>query len=339
MNLETPGQVTLKVGVETPRCAGTQILTANADNIAKAAMHLRAEELVAFPTETVYGLGANALADAACASVFATKERPRFNPLIVHVPDWSGAAALAETNATAEALARQFWPGGLTLVLPRKTDCPVSLLASAGLPTIALRAPAHPVARALIEAAGVPIAAPSANRAGRISPTSAEAVFQELDHRVALILDGGDCVVGIESTVIGFAGAAPVMLRPGAIPRADIERITGPLAVHDADEIAAPGMMASHYAPRATLRLNVVELQPGEALLAFGPKVVPGARQLCNLSARGDLHEAAANLFAMLRMLDNSGARQIAVMPIPGSGLGEAINDRLNRAAAPRNAT
>jgi L-threonylcarbamoyladenylate synthase len=322
----------------TPCRTETQMLPANAGNIANAAVLLRAGELVVFPTETVYGLGANAMSDAACANVFAVKERPRFNPLIVHVIDWDEAKTLAHANETADQLARQFWPGGLTLVLPRKSDCPVSLLASAGLDTIALRSPAHDIARALIKSAGVPVAAPSANRAGRISPTSADAVWQELNHRVPMILNGGECAIGIESTVIGFTGGRPVMLRPGAVPRSEIERIAGPLAVRTSDQIAAPGMIASHYAPSAVLRLNALELCPDEALLAFGPNAIPGARHVCNLSPGGNLHEAAANLFSMLRRLDNTGVHRIAVMPIPNTGLGEAINDRLSRAAAPRDA-
>jgi L-threonylcarbamoyladenylate synthase len=316
----------------------TRILPANERNIAEAGRHLLRGEVVAFPTETVYGLGANALDDSAVARVFAVKERPHFNPLIVHVRSLADASALAEFNDTAETLARCFWPGGLTLVLRRKNDSGISLLASAGLDTIALRVPAHPSARVLLESAGVPIAAPSANRAGRITPTSAEACAQELDGRVSLILDGGDCRIGIESTVIGFAEAQPVLLRPGAIARAKIERITGPLPSPLRDSIIAPGMMTSHYAPRASLRLNAESVLAGEALLAFGPQIPTGADYVCNLSTGRDLHEAAVNLFAMLRKLDSTGVKAIAVMPVPESGLGEAINDRLSRAAAPREA-
>ena len=320
------------------RIIATRILPANEGNIAKAGRRLQVGEVVAFPTETVYGLGANALDDSAVARLFAVKERPRFNPLIVHVRILADASALAEFNQTAEALAQCFWPGGLTLVLPRRNDCGISLLASAGLETIALRVPAHPVARALLESAGVPLAAPSANRAGRISPTSAEACALELDGRVQLILDGGDCPIGIESTVIGFAEKQPVLLRPGAIARAEIEKITGALGSPVHESIVAPGMMSSHYAPRASLRLNAEYLRAGEALLAFGPEIPSGADHVCNLSTRGDLQEAAVNLFAMLRNLDGSGAETIAVMPVPNTGLGEAINDRLSRAAAPREA-
>jgi L-threonylcarbamoyladenylate synthase len=318
--------------------SATRILPADERNIAEAARRLLDGEVVAFPTETVYGLGANALDDSALARVFAVKARPRFNPLIVHVRNWAAASALAECNPFAKALAQCFWPGGLTLVLPRRNDCGISLLASAGLDTIALRVPAHPVARALLESAGVPIAAPSANRAGRISPTSAEACAQELDDRVPLILDAGDCPIGIESTVIGFAEEQPVLLRPGAIAREEIEKITGMLASPVRKSIVAPGMMSSHYAPRASLRLNAQDVCAGEALLAFGPEVPAGADHVCNLSSRGDLQEAAVNLFAMLRKLDRTGAEAIAVMPVPHTGLGEAINDRLSRAAAPRDA-
>jgi L-threonylcarbamoyladenylate synthase len=316
----------------------TRILGADGRNIAEAARRLLDGEIVAFPTETVYGLGANALDDSAVARVFAVKERPRFNPLIVHVRSSSDASALAEYNQIAKALAQSFWPGGLTLVLPRRNDCGISLLASAGLETIALRVPAHPVARALLESVGVPLAAPSANRAGRISPTNAQACAQELDGRVPLILDSGDCPIGIESTIIGFSEQRPVLLRPGAIARDEIEKVTGALASPLLESIVAPGMMSSHYAPRASLRLNAQDVCAGEALLAFGPEIPTGADHVCNLSSRGNLQEAAVNLFAMLRKLDRTGAEAIAVMPVPDTGLGEAINDRLSRAAAPRDA-
>ena len=320
-----------------PKQAETRILKAGDRAIAEAAGLLREGKLVAFPTETVYGLGANALDDYAVAAIFAAKERPRFNPLIVHVRGREDAEQLVQFNPTASALADAFWPGGLTLVLPRREPCPLGLLVSAGLPTAAVRAPAHRVARALLEAAGVPIAAPSANRAGHVSPTTAKHVADELGGRVAMILDGGPCPVGIESTVIGFEEGYPVLLRPGAVAREAIEKIAGPLRQPRSEAIQAPGMMASHYAPRARLRLHAVDVEPGEALLAFGLKVPKGARMVCNLSESGDLKEAAANLFAMLRRLDESGAAAIAVMPIPTIGLGEAINDRLARAAAPRN--
>jgi L-threonylcarbamoyladenylate synthase len=314
----------------------TRILPANPRSIADAATLLRDGKLVAFPTETVYGLGANALDALAVASIFATKQRPRFNPLIVHVRDREEADELVKFNPLASALADAFWPGGLTLVLPHREPSPLARLVSAGLPTAAVRSPAHPVARALVEAAGGPIAAPSANRSGRISPTTASDVAEELRGQVELILDGGPCPLGIESTVIGFDGERPTLLRPGAIERSDIERVLGPLQAPDREIIQAPGMMQSHYAPRAQLRLNATGVEVGEALLAFGPTIPSGAERVCNLSATGDLREAAANLFAMLRFLDRAGVDRIAVMPVPAHGLGEAINDRLERAAAPR---
>jgi len=314
-----------------------RIVAADRDSIAQGGKLLREGRLVAFPTETVYGLGANALDESAVAAIFAAKERPRFNPLIVHVRDLQQAGELVQFHPLASALAEAFWPGGLTLVLPRREPCPLALLVSGGLSTAAIRAPAHPIARSLVEAAGVPIAAPSANRAGRISPTSAADAADELRGRVDLILDGGPCPLGIESTVIGFDGKNPILLRPGAVPREEIESLVGPLRDADGALVQAPGMMASHYAPRAPLRLNAKTVETGEALLAFGPEPLIGARTVCNLSAAGDLREAAANLFSMLRLLDKSGAETIAVMPIPDRGLGEAINDRLARASAPRN--
>jgi L-threonylcarbamoyladenylate synthase len=314
----------------------TRILAADRHGIAEAAKLLRDGKLVAFPTETVYGLGANALDDRAVAAIFAVKERPRFNPLIVHVQSQKEAGELVSFNPQASALADAFWPGGLTLVLPRREPSPLASLVSAGLPSAAIRSPAHPIARALIEAAGVPIAAPSANRSGRISPTSAADVAEELGDRVDLILDGGPCPLGVESTVIGFNGDSPLLLRPGAVARGDIERVLGPLQKPGRGIIQAPGMMQSHYAPRAALRLNAIGVEPGEALLAFGPTVATGVAAICNLSESGDLREAAANLFAMLRRLDKSGAERIAVMTIPAHDLGEAINDRLERAAAAR---
>jgi L-threonylcarbamoyladenylate synthase len=314
----------------------TRILPATPQTIADAGRHLRDGNLVAFPTETVYGLGANALDGLAVAAIFTTKERPRFNPLIVHVHDREEADELVLFNPLASALVEAFWPGGLTLVLPYREPSPLARLVTAGLPTAAVRSPSHPIARALIEAAGVPIAAPSANRSGRISPTSAADVAEELRGKVEWILDGGSCPLGLESTVVGFDGERPVLLRPGAVPRDDIERVLGPLQTPGHGVIQAPGMMQSHYAPRARLRLNVTHVEPSEALLAFGPIVPPSAHIVCNLSTTEDLHEAAANLFSMLRSLDKSNMDRIAVMPIPDHGLGEAINDRLERAAAPR---
>ncbi len=303
--------------------------------IADGADALRRGRLVAFPTETVYGLGADAGNDRAVAAIFAAKGRPQFNPLIVHVLGLAEAEILAEFTPLARRLAEAFWPGALTLVLPRRRDARLSLLVSAGLDTVALRAPSNAVARALLKAAGCAIAAPSANRSGSVSPTTAAHVAESLGGRVDVILDGGPAALGIESTVIGFDGDLPVLLRPGAVTREAIEKIAGPLS-HAGEKIASPGMLASHYAPHAPMRLNARKVSADEALLAFGPAVPQGAKITANLSPSGDLTEAAANLFAMLRELDTRGARRIAVMPIPVHGLGEAINDRLARAAAPR---
>jgi L-threonylcarbamoyladenylate synthase len=314
----------------------TRILPANEANVLEAASLLRDGGLVAFPTETVYGLGANALDDRAVAKIFGAKERPRFNPLIVHVRDREEAEELVTFNPLASTLADAFWPGALTLVLPRKEPSPLALLVSAGLPTAAVRSPAHPIARALVDAAGVPIAAPSANRSGRVSPTRASDVSEDLQGRVDVILDGGPCPMGIESTVIGFDGARPILLRPGAVARSAVEKVLGPLSAAAGGIVHAPGMLAAHYAPRAELRLNATQVRPGEALLAFGPNVPADAAFVHNLSPTGDLTEAAANLFHMLRSLDRTGASTIAVMRIPNHDLGEAINDRLERAAHPR---
>jgi len=312
----------------------TNLRTADAAAIARAGEIIRAGGLVAFPTETVYGLGADATNDRAVASIFAAKGRPQFNPLIVHVPDIAAAEAIVEFAPLARKLALAFWPGALTLVLPRK-DTKLSLLVSAGLDTVAVRAPSGAIARKLLQAAGVPIAAPSANVSGRVSPTLAMHVAEEFGETVDLILDDGAAALGLESTVIGFDGDRPVLLRLGAIAREDIEKIAGPLAAPGA-KISSPGQLINHYAPRAALRLNARDVKPGEALLAFGAHVPEGARVTSNLSSTGDVKEAAANLFAMLRELDASGADAIAVMPVPEKGLGEAINDRLRRAAAPR---
>jgi len=314
----------------------TTITAATPAAIREAAALIRDGKLVAFPTETVYGLGANALDDFAVSAIFAVKERPQFNPLIVHVLDRMEAVEIVTFNAPARALADAFWPGALTLVLPRREPSPLALLVSAGLETAAVRSPSHEVARALLDVSGVPIAAPSANRSSRISPTTAEAVAEELGGRVPLILDGGPCPLGVESTVIGFEEEKPVLLRAGAVPREDIERLIGPVGKPGGDEIRAPGQMVSHYAPHTHLRLNARDVREDEALLAFGPHVPQGTNMVRNLSERGDLREAAANFFAMMRALDKSGARAIAVMPVPNEGLGEAINDRLRRAAAPR---
>ncbi len=303
---------------------------ATPDAIAQAAKILADGGLVGFPTETVYGLGADATNGEAVAGIFAAKGRPRFNPLIVHVAGLEQAQQHGEFSAKARKLADAFWPGALTLVLPRRADTKLSHLVSAGLDTVALRVPSHPVARELLRLSGRPIAAPSANDSGRVSATTAAHVAQSLGGKIDFILDGGPAALGLESTVIGFDGDTPVLLRPGAIPREEIEALVGPLAA-PGQTIRSPGQLESHYAPRATLRLNAAAARPGEVLLGFG--AAAGASR--NLSPRGDLKEAAANLFAMLRELD-SGAAVIAVSPIPQTGLGEAINDRLQRAAAPR---
>jgi L-threonylcarbamoyladenylate synthase len=302
----------------------------------RAAELLHAGRLVAFPTETVYGLGADATNDHAVARIFAAKKRPRFNPLIVHVRARAGAERLAAFDSRADVLAEAFCPGPLTLVLRRADGCAVSMLACAGLETVALRVPAEPVAHDLLEAFGGPIAAPSANPSGTVSPTTAEHVAAGLDSDVDLILDGGPCRLGIESTIVGLAGPQALLLRPGGMPRAALEALIGPLsAPAPGASPQAPGGSRRHYAPGLPLRLNVTSLKGGEALLGFGPKILQGAAAVLNLSERGDLVEAAANLFAHMRALDRPGFSAIAVMPIPEEGLGEAINDRLRRAAAP----
>ena len=305
----------------------TKIAPAGPAAVSTAARILRAGGLVAFPTETVYGLGADATNGQAVAAIFAAKGRPRFNPLIVHVADLSEAEKHGEFPPLARRLADAFWPGALTLVLPRRPGSSLSLLVSAGLDTVALRAPSHAIARALLTQAAKPIAAPSANVSGAVSATLAAHVAEGLADRVDFILDGGATPLGLESTVIGFDGDRAVLLRPGAVAREDIEAVTGPLSAPD-DVIRSPGQLASHYAPRAHLRLNATHVEGNEKLLGFGAV----ANATLNLSPRGDLKEAAANLFAMLRDLDRQ-AKAIAVSPIPDSGLGEAINDRLRRAA------
>jgi L-threonylcarbamoyladenylate synthase len=295
---------------------------------------------VAFPTETVYGLGAIATNDRAVAAIFSAKRRPRFNPLIVHVADRAAATSLAAWNDLAERLAVRFWPGPLTLVLPRAPGSPLSLLVSAGLDTVALRVPAHPLARALLSATVLPVAAPSANPAGEVSPTSADHVAHALGERIDLLLDGGPCPIGLESTVVDLTGAAPRLLRPGGLVRSRLEAEVGPLgdgpSAGDGEAALSPGQQASHYAPARPVRLDARTVAPDEALLAFGPRPLAGAAMVLNLSPGGDLEEAAANLFAMLRALDRPHVRAIAVMPIPREDLGEAIHDRLVRAAAPR---
>jgi L-threonylcarbamoyladenylate synthase len=311
------------------------IVPADDESIAEAARILRGGGLVAFPTETVYGLGADATNGRAVARIFEAKGRPRFNPLIVHVTSSDAARDLAEFNDQAIALADEFWPGPLTLVLPLRADGRgrISELVTAGLDTVAIRVPAHPVAQRLIAAAQVPVAAPSANLSGHVSPTSARHAAQDLGAAVDVILDGGSSETGIESTIVAL-WPQPELLRPGGLPRESIQAVLGyRLQGHHGTGVTAPGQLASHYAPRAALRLNAAEAGPGEVLLGFGPHAPAGA---LNLSPAADLREAAANLFAYLRALDAEAPHQIAVMPVPEMGLGEAINDRLKRAAAPR---
>src|SRR5215472_189684 len=309
------------------------------DRMEDAARALRTGELVAFPTETVYGLGGDATDGLAVARIFEAKGRPRFNPLIVHVPSLATARTLAAFDARAQRVAERFWPGPLSLVLPRAPRCPISLLASAGLDTLAIRMPAHPLALALLRATGRPLAAPSANRSGRVSPTSAVDVLAELGSRIAAVLDGGRCQIGIESTVLDLCSAEPTILRPGSVSREALEELLGPVARAAASSGTprSPGMLESHYAPERPLRLEARDVHLGEALLALGPAPAPeGFREVRWLSRSGDLTEAAANLFASLRAVDRPDFAGIAVMPIPDRGLGVAINDRLRRAAAPR---
>ena len=317
-----------------------------ADQVAEAARLLRAGELVAFPTETVYGLGADARNGRAVAAVFGAKGRPHFNPLICHFPDAEAAFAEVIADDRARALAAAFWPGPLTLVLPRRAECRIDLLAGAGLDTLAVRVPAHPLTLALLRAAAIPVAGPSANRSGAVSPTTAEHVLEGLSGRIAAVLDGGACDVGVESTVLDVAMGGAALLRPGGVPVEAIEAVIGqvsrPLSLSAAEKtrtLRSPGMMLSHYAPNLPVRLGAAVVAAHEALLAFGP-ALPGAGLVWQLSEAGDLREAAARLFAGLRFLDAEGGKRgltrIAAMPIPEIGLGAAINDRLARAAAPR---
>ncbi len=314
----------------------TPIVPPDADNISAAARRLREGRLVAFPTETVYGLGADATNDKAVAAVFQAKDRPRFNPLIVHVRDLNAARSAVGFNPAAETLAEAFWPGALTIVLPRLDDR-IGLLVSAGLDTVAVRVPNHPVAQALLAEAGVPVAAPSANKAGCISPTAAGHVVFSLpgpgNGGPDMILDGGPCPVGVESTVIDLSGPSPVLLRPGGVAAEDIEAVVGPLASPGENEATkSPGMQERHYAPNLPLRLDAETPKPGEGFLGFGPGAPEDAM---NLSPTGDLEEAAANLFAMMRALDGPPFEGLAVMAVPDRGLGRAINDRLRRAVGP----
>jgi L-threonylcarbamoyladenylate synthase len=315
------------------------IVRATPRAVDRAARRLRDGELVAFPTETVYGLGGDATSEQAVARIFEAKGRPRFNPLIVHVPGLREAEALALFDERARAATERFWPGPLSLVLPRRPSGTVSLLASAGLDTLALRAPAHPVAQDLLRAVGRPIAAPSANRSGRVSPTTAAHVREEFGDAITTILDAGPSQVGIESTVVDLTGVVPLLLRPGGVPVETLAVLLGLIEVPAPGDAAprSPGRLASHYAPSLPLRLDATTARPGEALLAFGPEAPPGFAEVLFLSRAGDPAEAAANLFAMLRRLDRPEEfAAIAIMPIPEVGLGRAINDRLRRAAAPR---
>jgi len=323
----------------------TLILPAGQAAAEAAAHSLAAGGLVAFPTETVYGLGADASNATAIAHLYAAKGRPSFNPLIAHVAELAAARRIGRFDWRATRLAQAFWPGPLTLVVPKADACPVADLATAGLDTVAIRIPAHPVAQAILRAFGGAVVAPSANISGHVSPTLACHVESDLSGRIDLIVDGGPVEVGVESTIVGCF-EAPMLLRPGGLPRERIEAVLGePLARPPADlesdesQPLAPGMLASHYAPRANVRLKADHVAPGEALLAFGPEIPPGieaAAAVMNLSPTGDLDEAAANLFGYLRELDARAPRAIAVMEVPEEGLGEAINDRLRRAAVAR---
>ncbi|HEY8382929.1 MAG TPA: L-threonylcarbamoyladenylate synthase [Microvirga sp.] len=320
----------------------TERLAPDAAGLDRAAALLRGGGLVAFPTETVYGLGADATDPQAVTGIYAAKERPRFNPLIAHVPSLEAALSQGVFDRQALSLAEAFWPGPLTLVVAAAPGCTVSDLARAGLDTLGLRVPAHPLARDLLMRVGRPVAAPSANRSGRVSPTTADHVLGDLDGRIDAVLDGGAAAVGVESTIIACIGGEPRLLRPGGVPREAAEAVLGRPLLDGGEGAAkplAPGMLASHYAPRALVRLDATEIRGGEAALLFGnarPAGLEGAVTSINLSGGGNLDEAAARLFSSLRTLDASGAGTIAVTPIPPTGLGEAINDRLRRAAADR---
>ncbi|MBX9824451.1 MAG: threonylcarbamoyl-AMP synthase [Xanthobacteraceae bacterium] len=322
----------------------TRLIPSQVGAATDAATCLGAGGLVAFPTETVYGLGADATNATAVAKLYEAKGRPSFNPLIAHVPDLLAAERLAVFDQAARRLAAKFWPGPLTLVLKKRAGCAVAELATAGLDSIAVRVPSHEVARDIIRKLGRPVVAPSANRSGHVSPTTARHVLDDLGGRIDLIIDGGPTHVGVESTIVALLDR-PLLLRPGGVPRDDIRVVLGtdledvPVSGMDPEVLIAPGMMASHYAPRAKLRLNATSVNAGEAVLAFGPNLPPGAERavsVLNLSPAGDLVEAAANLFSDLRTLDSADVTAIAVMRVPMDGLGEAINDRLARAAAPK---
>lgn len=305
------------------------------NNVRAAAAALARGDLVGLPTETVYGLGADATHAEAVAKIFAAKGRPHFNPLISHVVSLEAAEALGVFSPLARRLAESFWPGPLSLVVPRQPDCPVCDLACAGLATIALRVPAHPLMQQVLRAFGRPVAAPSANVSGRPSPTTAGHVLEEFGDRIALVLDGGPCAVGLESAVVAVIGDQATLLRLGGLSRAELEAVAGPLLAPDASAKAAPaspGMVLRHYAPRASVRLNGSSAQAGEVMIGFGPGF-DGAD--FNLSPSGDLVEAAANLFALLRAADALNPSAIVIATIPETGLGEAIADRLRRAAEP----
>jgi L-threonylcarbamoyladenylate synthase len=327
-----------RVALRSSTALLTEILSPDREGIVSAAGLLRAGLTVAIPTETVYGLAADATSGQAVAAVFAAKGRPGFNPLICHYHDSAAAAAHVAFSPQAGRLAEAFWPGPLTLVLPRLPGCPVHALAGAGLPTLAVRVPSHPVARALLEACGLPLAAPSANRSGGVSPTTAAHVLADLDGRIAAVLDAGPCAVGVESSVVDLSGGAPRLLRPGGIPAEAIEACIGLLVRGHTPGAApvSPGLLAAHYAPALPLRLGAAQAGADEALLAFGAPLPAGL--VFNLSASADLAEAASRLFAGLRWLDTEGQarglRGIAAMPVPDAGLGTAINDRLRRASA-----
>lgn len=328
----------------------SRIVNATDQSIKEAARIIKAGGLAAFPTETVYGLGANALDGRAVAKIFAAKGRPQFNPLITHFADIEPIGDYAKMEETANILAHHFWPGPLTMIVPRKEGCAISQLVSAGLPTLAVRVPSHRVARDLINAAGVPICAPSANISGTLSPTTPEHVAESLGDKADIILAGGLCEGGLESTVVDLSAQEPVILRPGLITAEDISSVLERNVSYDfgeGKEIKSPGQILKHYAPSISMRMNAIDLAPGEALLAFGPDKFMGIKsggaakdlpetQRRNLSEKGDLYEAAANLFAMLHALDRPEHSGIAVMAVPDEGLGVAINDRLKRAASSR---
>ncbi len=314
------------------------ITIANKPGIDEAIAHIRRDGIAAVPTETVYGLAANAKSDIAVAKIFAAKRRPNFNPLILHTSGLDAAREIVEFNPAALQLAQKFWPGPLTMVLPLKENSGISQLAVAGLENAAIRVPNHPVMMELLRGFGGPLAAPSANLSGQISPTRAEHVLEGMNYRAEMILDGGPCLVGIESTILDLSGPAPTLLRPGGIEAESVEKEIGAIRriTASGDKILAPGMMEKHYAPKTPLRIGCGNPQAKEALLAFGPDVPPGFPRVLNLSVSENLTEAAANLFAYMQNLDQEGHSGIATMPIPEKGLGVAINDRLRRASCGR---